>query len=140
MARERAAPSVTPADGRRTGRTSAASSGWPTNGPHRRGLQRPVLPIRIIPRPESPVADGGGTAWLWQRGGEIHQRATATTLGGGPRAGGLGGAEGGGGAAEGLARPGGIRAGRQDPFELAAGADTELGEHVAEVVLGGAGA
>src|ERR1700677_3959755 len=90
MARERAAPSVTPADGRRTGRTSAASSGWPTNGPHLRGLQRPVLPIRIIPGPESPVGDGGGTAWLWQRGGKIHQGATATTLGDGPGAGRLG--------------------------------------------------
>src|ERR1700691_5707624 len=42
--------------------------------------------------------------------------------------------------AEGLARPVGIRAGGQYPVELAAGADAELGEHVAEVVLGGAGA
>jgi Protein of unknown function (DUF3995) len=40
--------------------------------------------------------------------------------------------------AEGLARPGGIRAGGQHAVELAAGGDAELGEHVAEVVLGGA--
>src|SRR5580693_3678094 len=36
------------------------------------------------------------------------------------------------------ARPGGISVVRQDAVELTAGADPELGEHVAEVVLGGA--
>ena len=35
----------------------------------------------------------------------------------------------------GLARPDGGRAGRQDAMELAAGADGELGEHLAQVVL-----
>src|SRR5580704_4359348 len=39
-----------------------------------------------------------------------------------------------------LARPGGVRVGGQDPIELAAGADAELGKDAPEVVLGGAGA
>jgi hypothetical protein len=40
--------------------------------------------------------------------------------------------------AAGLGRPGGIRAGGQDTVELVPGADAELGEHAAEMVLGGA--
>src|SRR6202042_3808183 len=40
--------------------------------------------------------------------------------------------------AEGLARSGGIPAGGQHAVELATGGDAELGEDVAEVVLGGA--
>src|SRR5579859_6334107 len=39
-----------------------------------------------------------------------------------------------------LARPGGVRVGGQGPVELAAGADAELGEDLAQVVLDRAGA